>query len=259
MLFTPAHRRAILALSGSLTALCAVAMPAAAQAQDNADVEGGFYVTARGGVALPSDFNLEGVQAPEAPSPGMAGAPAAVQTGLDEEFAYAGAIGYRIPSRFLGIFQPSIELEYSRANPGVSGGSFNGGNQTFLGDVEVQSFTINYQSDLIFSDNQIVTPFLGSGIGVADVESNIQYFPASATAPTFAVVGSDTAFTYQTNVGLRLDLSDAIALDARVRYQRVNGVDLERRFVANGNDAFNAGVSGNYETVNILAGLRFSF
>lgn len=243
-------------LASGMTALAAAAIPAVAQAQD---VDGGLYVTGRAGIALPSDFDLNGVQAPEAPSPGAAGAPANVGTQLGNEFTFAGAIGYKIPVRFLGLFEPSIELEYSYANPDVSGGSFNGGNQTFLGDVEVQSFTVNYQSDLILKDGQRLTPFWGGGIGIADVDSNIQYFPGTATAPTFGVFGSDTAFTYQSNAGLRFDLTDTIAIDARARYQRVNGIDLERRFVANGNDAFNANVSGSYETVNFLAGLRYSF
>lgn len=243
-------------LTSGLTVLAAAAIPAAVQAQD---IDGGVYVTGRAGIALPSDFNLDGVQAPQAPSPGAAGAPANVQTQLGNDFTYAGAIGYKFPVRFLGLFEPSIELEHSRANPDVSGGSFNGGTQTFLGDVDVQSFTVNYQSDLILKDNQRLTPFWGGGIGIADVDSNIQYFPAAATAPTFGVISSDTAFTYQSNIGLRFDLTDTIAIDARARYQRVNGIDLERRFVANGNDAFNANVSGNYETVNFLAGLRYSF
>ena len=73
------------------------------------------------------------------------------------------------------------------------------------------------------------------------------------------MIADDTAFTYHTDAGVRFDLSDTIALDARIRYQRVDGLDLERRFVAGGNDAFNANVSGDFETVNLLAGVRFSF
>lgn len=236
--------------------MIALAVSTPAQAQE---VDGGVYVTGRIGIALPSDFNLEGVQDPQAPSPGAAGAPANVGTQLDNDFIFSGAIGYRLPTRVFGFAQPSVELEYSSASPGVSGGSFNGGNQTFLGNVDVETFTLNYQSDLVFSDNQRITPFFGGGIGIANVDSNIQYFPAAASAPTFGVFESDTAFTYQSNAGLRFDLTDSIAIDARVRYQRVNGLDLERRFVANGNDAFNANVSGNYETVNLLAGVRFNF
>jgi opacity protein-like surface antigen len=210
-------------------------------------------------VALPSDFDLEGVQAPQTPSPGTVGAPAVVDIELDNEVSFAGAIGYKLPRRLFGVIQPSIELEYGYTSPNVEGGSFNGGNQTFGGYVEVQTFTINYQSDFVFSSGQRVTPFLGGGIGIADVDADVAYFPATATAPTFGVTGSDTAFVLQSNAGVRFDLSDTIAIDARVRYQRIDGVDLERRFIAGGNDAFNADISGYYESVNLLAGIRYSF
>lgn len=230
--------------------------PALAQSDE---LDSGFYFTARAGVASPSDFNLEGVQAPEDPSPGTAGAPANVDVGFDNASTFAGAIGYKVPRKVFGLVQPSIEIEYAYTRPEVSSGSFNGGNQTFLGDVEVQTITLNYQSDFILSENQRVTPFLGGGIGIADVDANIRYFPASATSPTFGVVSSDTGLILQSNAGLRFDLSDRIAIDGRVRYQRITELDFDRRFIANGNDAFNARVSDQYESVNFLAGVRYSF
>ena len=250
------HNRNLRTLFALLaTGSAVVAIPAAAEEKD----DGGFYVTGRVGVTLPSDFDLEGVQNPQAPSPGAAGAPAVVQAELGNDIAYAAAVGYTLPSRFLGIFQPSVELEYGNTQIDVDGGNFNGGNQQFLGDVEVQTFTINYQSDLIFKDGQRFTPFFGGGLGVADVDSNILYFPTAASAPTFGVTGSDSGLVFRSNAGVRFDLSDTIAIDARVRYQRIDGVDLERRFIAGGNDAFNADISGDFETVDLLAGVRFSF
>jgi opacity protein-like surface antigen len=253
-----APRLPILAAVGT-TAIAAMAFPVAAQAQQSADVDSGVYVTGRIGASLPSDFNLEGVQDPQAPSPGAAGAPANVDANLDSEVAFSGAIGYKLPTRIFNLFEPSIELEYSRTENDVSGGSFNGGNQTFGGEVEVQTFTVNYQSDIVWDDNQRVIPFIGGGIGIADVDSNVTYFPAAETSPTFVVTGSDTAFTLQSNAGVRFELTQNVSLDARVRYQQVNGIDLERRFIAGGNDAFNADVSGDYDSVNVLAGVRFSF
>lgn len=248
--------RLSLGTSLSAIALIAGATPALAQSDD---VDGGVYVTGRIGVALPSDFNVNGVQDPVVPSPGTAGAAAEVNSELGDDITFSGAVGYRLPTRILGVIQPSFELEYSYTDTDVTGGNFNGGNQTFLGDVEVQTFTINYQGDLVFDKDQAVTPFFGGGLGIADVESDIRYFPAAASAPTFAVSDDDTAFTYHFDAGLRYDLTDSLGIDARVRYQRVDGVDLERRFIANGNNAFNANVSGDYETVNFLAGIRYNF
>jgi len=253
-----------LILAGGFATAAFFVMPQAAFAQSEGDaasgqLDSGVYATLRVGATLPSDISLSGTQDPQAPSPGTAGAPANVEAGLDSALTVSGAIGYQFDKRVFGLFQPSLELEYKYANPNVSGGNFNGGNQTFQGDVEVHSFFINYQSDIIWSDNQRVVPFIGSGIGITQFDSNIQYFPATQTAPTFGVVSNDTAFTYQSNAGIRFNLSDTISLDTRVRYQRVNGLDLERRFIAGNNDAFNANVSGDYETVDVVAGLRVRF
>lgn len=243
-------------LASAASAVVYMTAPAAAQAQD---VDGGVYVTGRIGIALPSDFDVEGVQAPEGPSPGAPGAPASVSTQLDNEITFSGAIGYKLPVIILGVVQPSFELEYSYTDLDVDGGSFNDGDQTFSGDLEAQTFTLNYQGDFIFSEDQKLIPFLGGGIGIADIDSDIQYFPASASAPIFGVIEDDSAFVYQFDAGVRFELSDAISLDARARYQRVDGVDLERRFIGGGNNAFNAEVTGDFETVNFTAGIRYTF
>lgn len=246
--------------SVSVFAVMAAASPAMAQDASEFEPEGGVYVSVLAGVTSPTDNAFEGVQAPVAPSPGMAGAPANVDVGFDEEVIGAVAVGYRIPTRVFGLFQPSIELEFSRTSPDVTSGSFNGGNQTFSGGFDVNTYSVNYQSDIRWSNTQRVIPFLGGGIGVADVNANAQYFPNNgAAAPTFAVTGGDTALSLHSNAGVTFVLNDNFDLNTRVRYQRVSGLDFERRFIAGTNNAFNADVSGDYEAVSLLAGVRFRF
>ncbi|MEP3050521.1 MAG: outer membrane beta-barrel protein [Erythrobacter sp.] len=238
----------------------AAATPALAQSSDF-DPEGGVYISVQAGVTSPTDETFEGIQAPDVGSPGAAGAPAVVDAGFDEGFVGTVAVGYRIPTRFLGLFQPSFEVEYSYAESDVSGGSFNGGDQIFGGDTEVNTFSINYQSDVRWSEGQKLIPFWGGGIGIADVDSNITYFPNNgiATAPTFAVTDGGTGLSLQSNIGLQYVLSDNIELQGRVRYQRVSGLDFERTFVGSGGEIFNADLDGNFETVSFLAGVRFRF
>ncbi len=238
----------------------AVAAPAAAQS-DDFEPEGGFYVSVQAGVTSPSDETFTGVQDPQGVSPGVAGAPASVEVEYDEDFVGTVAVGYRIPKRIFGLFQPSVEVEYSYAEADVSGGSFNGGNQIFGGSSEVNTFSINYQSDIRWSENQRIIPFWGGGVGLADVEPGVAYFPDNgvATAPTFAVTRSDRGFSLQSNVGLQFVLTDNIELQGRVRYQRVTGLDFERTFVGGGASAFNADLEGNFETVSFLAGVRYRF
>lgn len=249
-------------LTAFSTAMLALptASPAFAQSAEEFEPEGGAYISILAGVTSPSDNDFEGVQAPVAPSPGTTGAPANVAVGFDEEFYGAVAVGYRIPKRVLGLFQPSVELEFSRTSPDVSNGSFNGGSQTFSGDFDINTYSINYQSDIRWSNDQRVIPFLGGGIGIADVRANARYFPNNgAAAPTFAVTGDDTALSLHSNAGVTFVINDNFDLNTRVRYQRVSGLDFERRFVAGTNNAFNADVNGDYETVSVLAGVRFRF
>lgn len=246
----------------ALTAAAAT-LPMQAQARDNAkfEPEGGAYVSVLAGVTLPSDSDFDGVQAPVAPSPGTAGAPAVVEVGFESDFTGSIAAGYRLPRAFLGIFQPSIEIEYSRTTPGVESGAFNGGNQTFSGGFDIDSYTIGYQSDIRWKNDQKIIPFLGGGIGIADVNANAAYFPNNgvATAPTFAVRDSDTGLSLHSNIGATYVLNDNFDLHGRVRYQRITELEFDRRFIAGGNDAFNAELDGSFETVSLLAGVRYRF
>jgi opacity protein-like surface antigen len=243
-------------------AVIAAALPQVAQAQDTEfELESGVYVTAAVGVTSPSEETFEGVQAPTGTAPGVAGAPARVASEFDEGFTFAGSVGYKLPTRVLGVFQPSIELEYSNANSDVSGGAFNTGSQTFSGDIEVNTFTVNYRSEIRVKENQTIVPFWGGGIGIAEVDTDIRYFPNNgvATAPTFAVQGSDTALVLQSNAGVSIRLTDNIDLEGKVRYQRTSDLDFERRFIADNSGSVNAEVDGNYETVSGLVGLRYRF
>lgn len=245
----------------SSVAALAAASPAFAQDTKEFEPEGGAYISVLAGVTSPTDSDFSGVQDPQGNAPGVAGAPADVRVEFEDTFQGAVAVGYRLPKHVFGIFQPSLELEYSRSTPDVDGGAFNGGNQTFAGDFEVNTYAVNYQSDIRWSNNQRVIPFLGGGIGIADVDANATYFPNNgvATAPTFAVRDSDTALYLQSNAGVTFVLNENFDLNTRVRYQRIDGLDLDRRFIAGGANDLNAQLEGDYETVSLLAGIRFRF
>lgn len=255
----PLNIRTISILSA---ATAAVALPNAALAQNSdGEEEGGFYISLQAGVNSSSDESFEGTQAPVAPSPGVAGAPANVEVELNEDFVGTVAVGYRFPKRVLGLFQPSLELEYSYAESGVTGGNFNGGDQSFDGEFDINTFSLNYVSEVRWSDSQRIVPFFGGGVGIADVDADVTYFPNNgiATAPTFTLTGSDTGFSYQANVGVLFELTDQIDLQTSVRYQDVTGLDYDRTFVGGGNSAFNSRLEGGFETVSFLGGIRYRF
>ncbi|MDT8279482.1 MAG: outer membrane beta-barrel protein [Erythrobacter sp.] len=239
-----------------------VAMPSTAFAQDDDfKLDEGIYASVRGGVTSPSSKTFDGIQAPANGSPGVAGDPATTRVQFDEDFTVSGAVGYQIPTRLLGIFQPSVELEYNYSSPDIDGGSFNGGNQTFGGGADINSFTLNYRADVRFKEKQTVVPYVGAGVGIADVDPNIGYFPnnGTATTDTFAIRGNDTGFVLQGDVGLSFRLNDRMDLETGVRYQRISGLNFEREFVAGGGEIFNAEQDGRYETVSGLVGVRIRF
>ncbi|WP_156874195.1 outer membrane beta-barrel protein [Sphingorhabdus lutea] len=221
--------------------------------------ESGFFVTAHAGLSTPRDAKYDGVQSPNNGVPGMVGAPANVRVEFSNGEFFGGSIGYRLNRHVFGIFQPSIEVEANYSNADVNGGSFNGGNQHFGGNQKAISFSLNYQSDIRWSDDQKIIPFTGGGIGVTQVENNILYGGNSSpnAAPSFGVVGSDAGLSLHNNIGLTYVINDNVELTARARYQRVSGLKFDRRFLATG--GLNANVEGKYENLIFSAGIRKRF
>ena len=225
------------------------------------DGNSGVYIQVSGGFEFFSDSEFIGIQNPDMGVPGMAGAPAVAEIDFDTGYNVRGAIGYEFSNGFVSFLKPSVELEVGFAEADVGGGIFNGGNQTFGGDINVVTIQANYNSDIIFSDNQTITPYFGGGLGVGIVDSNIVYFPNNgiASAPTFGVFGSSTQFSTNSRIGLKAKLSDTIDIFAEGRYTRISSGDFERRFVAGGANGFNADVSGDTDSFSLGVGLRKRF
>ena len=245
------------------TAFSAIFMSSTAHAGifDTEPAKGSFYLSGFVGIAFQSDADFEGVQNPGPGVPGMAGAPANAQADFDSDIAFGGAAGVRLPFKYLKYFQPRLEVEVSHFEGDVSGGNFNGGNQVFSGDQSFTFLLINNNSDIIWQENQRFVPYIGGGIGLADVNNNILYFPDNGnfTAPTFGVIGSEIAFATTGNVGLTLKASEKLDIYTEARYYKVYGVDAERRFIANGNNGFSASVDDDPDGITISLGARINF
>jgi len=244
-------------------ALAAVfAAPAQAGIFDKTPTDGsGVYVSGFLGVALPSDTDFDGVQNPEVGVPGVAGAAAGIDADLDSDVYFGGAVGGRLPYKFLNLLQPRLEIEASYYKADVSEGSFNGGNQVFGGDQEQTFFLINSYSDIRWTENQKIVPYFGGGIGLGIVESDVVYFPNNgiATSPTFAVRGQDTGFATVSAAGVTLNASEKFDLYVEGRYFKTYGIDSERRFIAGGNDGFSANVDDDPDGLAVTIGSRFKF
>jgi len=226
---------------------------------DRTPAEGNVYVSGFIGGSFPGDVNFEGVQAPATGSPGTAGAPATVNAEFDTDIYYGGAVGARLPFKFLKYFQPRLEAEVSYQSTDVSAGSFNGGNQTFSGNQSTFYVLVNSYSDIIWEDNQRLVPYVGGGIGVGVVETDIQYFGAAALAPVFRTFGDSTNFATVSTLGVTAKVSDKIDIFTEGRYSKIYGVDVERRFIGGGSDIFNANLDDNPGGFSLTIGTRLNF
>ena len=223
--------------------------------------DSGVYVTLSGGAEFFQDSNFFGIQQPDANVPGVTGAPAFVNVDYDTGYNVRGGIGYKLSRGFIGFLIPSFELEVGYAEADVGSGDFNGGNQIFIGDINVTTIQFNYNSDLIFKDGQKIIPYFGGGLGVGIVDTNIAYFPNNgiATAPTFDIEGSSTDFVVNNRLGVKTKLSKNLDIFLEGRYTRVSSGDFERRFVGGGADGFNAALEGDTDSFSLGLGLKARF
>lgn len=240
-------------ISIATVSFAAIALPAAAQNDKS------WYVSGFVGAGFPGDAELTGTQNPAAGSPGVAGDPARISTDFDSDTTFGVAIGYDTPWEFFGIFNPRLELEYSRIKADVGGGSFNGGNQAFSGDVSVDFFLINNYSDIIWDDNQTVIPFIGGGLGIANVDTDIRYAGGGAPTPNFVATGDDSGLAGTFAGGLTWLTGTPWEVYGEARYYQIRDLEFERRFIGGGADLFNANVEDDFDGTSLTVGARYKF
>lgn len=242
-----------------LTLLSLAAASLATFASASAQSDQGWYASGFVGGAFPGDVTLSGVQNPAPGAPGVAGAPAQIATDFDDDVTFGFALGYDTPWQFLGIFNPRLELEYSRIDADVGGGSFNSGSQPFSGDVAIDFFLINNYSDIIWRDDQTVIPFVGGGLGIANVDANILYAGGGSPTPNFVATGDDSGLAGTFAAGLTWLTGSPWEVYGEARYYQVRDVSLERRFIGGGADLFNASVEDDFDGTSLTIGARYRF
>lgn len=166
-----------------------------------------------------------------------------------------GAIGYAYSNNF----RAELEVSY-RSNDIDSidpdGAGFSGfPTGTISGDVN--SFAIMGNVLYDFDTVSSITPYVGVGIGVVNVDHDIVGSNAlgAPLAPlTIAYGGSAWAFGGQAIAGLSFDIAEGLILDLSYRYLRTK----KRFYSATSN--FGAGaVETGYDPHSVFAGLRWDF
>ena len=156
---------------------------------------------------------------------------------FDTGFVLNAAFGYAYDNGF------RTELEYGfRANDldRADGTDYYFDNpddysESLGGDVTTNSFMANVFYD--FAPSSPVSPFIGGGIGFANIEGDIDFQPD---------IDDDNVFAYQLGAGL------AFALNPKMK------IDLQYRFFATEDPDF-YGLEAEYLTHNLMIGLRTSF
>ncbi len=247
------------------TAAVLAAGPATAQGFFNFQpADGSFYVAGFVGGGFLNDETFEGVQEPEpgipSPAGNVPGVPAEVDLEFDADVFLGGAVGVRLPFTYFAFAQPRFELEVSYLDAGVASGAFNGGSQVFEGAQSAVLLLLNGYSDFRWSDDQAVIPYIGGGLGVGFVDSDVAYFPVAAGGPpVFALEGDDTGLTTTLAGGATWEATDHLDVYVEGRYVQIFNIDLERRFIGGGADLFNAELDDRIEGFTLTIGSRWHF
>ena len=173
--------------------------------------EGGAFVSGYVGSASQGDAEL-------------GGAMTRLDAGFDSSAAYGAAAGYRLPFKYWTYFQPRLELEVSTSEADISDLRLNGMAGAATGDVSTTYFLFNNYNDITWSEGQRLVPFVGGGLGLAQVDLKLQ----ESGVPGATIDDDVTAFATTFAGGLTWHASERFELYGEARYTTVYGAEFDR-------------------------------
>ncbi len=226
-------------IAGSICAVLSVWGATSAQAEDST-----YYFSAFFGAVFPQDQIATGETA--------GGAPREVRTEFQTGTLFGGSVGARVLD--LGPATVRAEVEAAYRSSDVNDGSFNGGDQLFFGEQDVFTAMVNAAVDY---DLGPVTPYVGVGIGLVNIDSNIRYRPPSNALLVLA--NTQTTAAVQVFGGVSAPVSETVDVFFQGGYLTGLGeADFERVVVSAGG-VLDSIVSERYEEASVRGGLRFNF
>jgi len=126
----------------------------------------------------------------------------------------------------------------------IDGEDFNGD-----GDASALSFMLNGYLDI--ETGSPVTPYLGAGLGVANVSANDVQVEVPGFGKFDFVDDDDTVFAYQFSAGVAFALNEAMAIDLGYRYFATSDPEFD--------DTGLGGFESEYKSHNVSLGLRMNF
>ena len=229
-------------ITSVIAAMSLMGMATTAQAEEDKP----YYIAGFIGAVFAQDQTATGQTA--------GGAPREVVTEFENGGLFGGAIGARVLNYGDATLRTELEATYRQVQ--VLDGSFNGGNQTFFGEQDVLTIMVNAAVDYD-AFGGAVKPFVGVGIGVLNIDSNVQYRP-----PSGALLGLNNTTT---NAAVQVFGGASVPLNEQVDFFFQGGyltglgeADFERRIVSAGG-VLDSIVSERYEEASVRGGLRFNF
>lgn len=154
-------------------------------------------------------------------------------------YSFNGVLGIAIPVTAECNIRPEIEFGYKAAD--YDQFKYHGAQAKLNGDAHVLSGMANVYFDI--NTGTAVTPYIGGGIGIANVNVSNATGASGVLAWT---KDDDTVFAYQGGVGAKFSVSKHIALDLGYRY-----------FVAD--EATFGAIKSDFQAHNVQIGLQYQF
>ena len=192
--------------------------------------EGDFYLSLRGGIDFPDDQRNEG--------------DVLLELELDRGWHIGGAVGYALAPVSYGRWR--FELETMRINDDAETLLINGNDVPFEGDVMVNTLMVNTLLDFT-TVSETIHPFIGFGIGGAQVYPEIEYGP-------FRFYDKDIAFGYQLMGGVTVRLTDRWSVQGDMRYFSAVDPQLPRETPFG-----DQSLDSEYSTILLTGAVTFTF
>ncbi len=172
-----------------------------------------------------------------------------LQINFDQGYAAGGAVGRRLTRAV------RAELEYVYRSQTPDAINFNGNEQNNIsGQQSSHAGMMNVIYDLVIGNGNIV-PYIGGGVGVAGVDSQIRYGGMGSTLD-----GDDSGIAYQWMAGLTYRAQPNMEMFVEYRFFEIDDPKLNRFGgpPVNGAPA-NIILNSEYVSNDIFAGIRFNW
>ena len=193
----------------------------------------GLYIGGNFGLAFLNETELDSYDYPNGSD---------VNVNADNGLSFGGVVGYA----FENGYRIEGEVDYQKNDFDKMEVSYLGVSETFFLKGNITSLAVFVNGYYDFKNESRVTPFIGAGLGFANIAVSDYNYADSALAYDEDERDDDTVFAYQFSAGVGFEVTESITLDLRYRYVATENVEID-------------GATLDYSSNIISTGIRFSF